>query len=216
MLRVRPVLHRTAHVEYGAPMVAEAFTENRILAALPSRERELLAPSFEGVDLYMGDVLNNAGESIRFVYFPLNAAISMVDAHIKEHMTDVALTGSEGCFGSFIVQGSDNAPFMAMVEVAGKAIRVPASGIIGHLPCMPYLRAAFGRYNLLITRHVAIGVGCGKFHSPAQQLTRWIMAHFHRTNMRAFPFSNDFFAAQAGIDKEVVSKVLGDLQVMAS
>jgi hypothetical protein len=195
------------------PMPAKGhLAENRVLAALPDVERELLAPFFEDVELHLGEVLNNGGEPIGFLYFPLDAAISMVDAHIEEQMTDVALTGREGCCGSFIVQGSNRAPCLAMVELAGHAVRVPVSAITEHLPRMPYLRAALDRYNLLLTRHIAIAVGCAKYHSPAQQVTRWMMSHFHRTDMRAFPFSNEFLAAQAGVDRETVAQVLNELQ----
>ena len=190
------------------PQVAE----NRVLAALPDGERELLAPFLESIELHFGEVLNNGGEPIGFLYFPLDAAISMVDAHIDGQMTDVALTGKEGCCGSFIVQGSDRAPCLAMVEVGGHAVRVPVSAITEHLPRLPYLRAALDRYNLLLTRHIAIAVGCAKYHTPAQQVTRWLMSHFHRTDMRAFPFSKEFLAAQAGVDRETVAQVLNEVQ----
>jgi hypothetical protein len=57
-----------------------------------------------------------------------------------------------------------------------------------------------------------MSVGCSQFHSPAQRLARWLKAHWHRTGIESFPFSNDFLPLQVVVDATLVKERLMDLQ----
>lgn len=186
--------------------------KNAVLARLPTRERELIIASFTLRQLQLGEVLDQPEETMKFVYFPIEAAISVVTMEDKQHMVDITVIGKEGCSGSSIVQGTDKAPFMTLVEIGGSAIQVATSDLKERLPQMPYLDAALARYNLLLLRHSGISVGCSQFHSPPERLARWLKAHWHRTGLESFPFSSDFLAAQAGLDPKTTAEILKDFE----
>lgn len=49
-------------------------------------------------------------QPIRFLHFPVDAAISVTDMRDEQHIVEVSVTGKEGCTGASVVQGSDRSP----------------------------------------------------------------------------------------------------------
>ena len=193
------------------PDVVSELSKNRILSGLPEQERAILLPVAELVPLHMGDVIENQGEPIQYLHFPIDSAISFTDMLDQEHIVEVTITSKEGCSGSTLLQGDNRSTCMAMVQIAGMAIRVPSSALQQHQPRIPFMKAALARYNLMIMRHAVISVGCGRFHEPPQRIARWLKAHWYRTGLKSFPFSDDFMGAQAGLDPKTVASVFSDM-----
>jgi hypothetical protein len=102
------------------------FAANRILALLPPREAEVIVPRLELTEVQLGDVIDQPGKPIQYLYFPIRAAISVTDISDGHHTVEVTITGSEGCSGASIVQGSDQASCMALVQIGGPAVRLAA------------------------------------------------------------------------------------------
>ncbi len=188
------------------------FVENRMLAVLPPQEAEILMPHMERTEAQLGDVIDQPGEPITNLYFPLRAAISLTDILPDRQTVEVTFTGLEGCSGGSFVQGSDLAVCMAMVQIGGPVVRLPAAVLMSELSRLPYLQSALQRYNALLLRHAVVSVGCNRFHSHRQRLARWLKAHWDRTGLEIFPFTMDFLAAQVGLDRNMVTEVVGDLQ----
>jgi CRP-like cAMP-binding protein len=188
---------------------------NLILKALPDAETALIGSDLEPHEMHMGEVILNAEEEIRFLYFPLAAAISVTNDQQEQgetSMVDVTIIGKEGCAGSTIVHGTNKSPSMMLVEIGGTTIRLASAALLEHRSMLPYLWKALSRYSALLYRHAVLSVGCSQFHSPQQRVARWLKAHWHRTGIDEFPFTIEFLTAQAGIDSKTVKEVLGNLQ----
>jgi Crp-like helix-turn-helix protein len=190
----------------------EAFSRNRILVGLPAGERHTIEPLVELTSLNLGDTIDRPGEPVHDLHFPIDSAISMMDMKDPAHTLDVALIGPEGCSGAWVVQGSETSPSLNIVEIGGRTVRIPAATMMEHLPRLPYLQAVLSRYNLLMTRHIVISVGCSQFHSSQQRIARWLLSHTHRTGLTVFPFTTEFLAAQAGIDRQTTRQHLEDME----
>ena len=125
------------------PIGLEQMRTNRILAGLPVEERDLIVSSLESNELYLGDVIANAGKPIQRLYFPLDSAISIVNEQEKpndKHIVEVTVIGKEGCSGATVVQGSDTSPSVALVQIGGTA------GCPHHLSlAIPLVCHIFGR-----------------------------------------------------------------------
>ncbi len=76
--------------------VSEAVSRNRILTGLPIAERNTIEPLLEVTKVHLGEVLDRAGTAVPYLYFPVDAALSMMDAKDSRHTLDVALIGAEG------------------------------------------------------------------------------------------------------------------------
>jgi CRP-like cAMP-binding protein len=189
-------------------MPGEEIRNNYILSLLPQQELELLRPHCEVVTLHMGDVVEEAKQHVRFLYFPIDSAISFTGRDETGRTVDVTVTGKDGCSGSCLAQGSETSPSTAMIQVSGSAIRMPASVFKQNMDHLGFLREALIRYNQLLLRHAVISTSCSQFHSSEQRLARWLVAHTHRTGLEAFPFSVRFLAGQVGQDPREVESLL--------
>jgi hypothetical protein len=189
-------------------MNAQELAKNDILARLPEAERDIVLPHCEVMEMFLGDSVTDIGSHIRFLYFPITAAISMTSVQDAAHMVEVTVVGKEGCVGSTVILGGDQSPSMGLVQIHGAAIRLSTSALMEHLARLPYLNAALARYNLLLMTLSVVSVGCSRFHSDAQRVARWLITHRHRTGLVTFPFSDAFLGAQAGVDATVISEVL--------
>jgi CRP-like cAMP-binding protein len=189
------------------------ITQNRMLAGLPAKERKLLLPACESVDIHLGETLGDAGTPLPFIHFPVTSAISMTAMQDHEHMVEVTLTGKEGSSGSSVVLGDSRSPCTAMVQIPGSAIRISTSTVMERFSQLPYLTAALARHNLLLMRTAVISVACSRFHNVSQRVARWLKAHWYRTGIETFPFSAQFLAAQVGADTKIVADTLQSFEV---
>ena len=196
-------------------MEEQLLTANYILAGLPGKEREVLLPALEVCELKLGEAIDEAGAPIKTLFFPIDAAISVVNqqegANGKQ-IVEVTIIGKEGCSGSTVVQGIDSSPSMALVQVKGRAIALPTSAVTSNPARLGNTWRALSLYSFLLYRHSVISVGCSQFHSPSQRTARWLSAHRHRTGLQSYPFTTAFFAAQVGLNEKIVSEVLDEFQ----
>src|SRR5260221_12031872 len=100
-----------------------ASAANRLLAALPSRERERVLARCEPVELEFSQVLSNPGEPLRHVYFPTTSFISLVTPMSGKEILEVALPGSEGMFGVSAALRAPDSNVRALVQGTGTALR---------------------------------------------------------------------------------------------
>jgi CRP-like cAMP-binding protein len=104
-----------------------AATGNRLLAALPASDLDLLRPELEIIALDQDAVISRAGDAIEYVFFPYSGAISLMIDMADGQTVAVAAVGREGAVGILSVLGPSSADNTAVVRAAGTAARVPAS-----------------------------------------------------------------------------------------
>ena len=104
-----------------------AGTGNRLLAALPASDLDLLKPELEVIALDQDAVISRAGDAIEYVFFPYSGAISLMIDMADGRTVAVAAVGREGAVGILSVLGPSSADNTAVVRAAGTAARIPAS-----------------------------------------------------------------------------------------
>jgi hypothetical protein len=186
--------------------------QNGILACLPSQEYKILKEGLELVSLRAKEELNEVDTPVRYLYFPVGSAISLMESQPVGGVVEAAVVGMEGCAGFTVVHGYMNAPSRVIVQVGGAAFRLAVSTFMRSLPKLPYLRYALSRFSATILRETIISVGCSQFHSVEQRLGRWLLAHQHRTGQSAFPFTHDILAQQLGVQRATIGEALARLQ----
>jgi hypothetical protein len=83
--------------------------ENRLLKALPRRERERLRERLDPVYLPFLEPVYDAGGPIPYVYFPLNGVFSLV-AEEADGVAEVGTVGNEGLVGLPVFFGTGTSP----------------------------------------------------------------------------------------------------------
>src|ERR1700741_4356606 len=97
---------------------------NRLLAALPPADFDLLVPELETVALDQDAVLSRTGDQIEHVFFPHSGAISLMIDMEDGQTVATAAVGCEGAVGMLSVLGPSPSAITAIVRAAGTASRI--------------------------------------------------------------------------------------------
>ena len=184
-------------------------TANLLLGHLPPQEQKQLQTHLELVSVEARQELDEVGSNLRYICFPLDCAISLMDHQPSGQTVEIAVIGKEGSTGFNAAQGLTTSPCRTIVQVGGSMYRL---GVRWLNASVPYLLHSLIRFGAVIFRHTVISVGCSQFHSVDQRLGRWLLAHQHRTGQSTFLFTHEFLAEQLGVQRNTVTEALAVLQ----
>lgn len=185
---------------------------NRLLAALPGAEYRALIARCDPVELAFGEVLCEAGERIRHVYFPLSGFISLISSLHEGPRLEVGLVGAEGMLGAPIALGVPVASLHALVQGSGSALRVSTSEFVRQLERSMALRNVLNRYLYVRIGQLAQMAACARFHLVDARLARWVLMTRDRANSDTFRLTQEFMAMMLGVRRAGITKAAGTLQ----
>jgi CRP-like cAMP-binding protein len=186
-------------------------TTNRLLAAMSSNDRQLFLASCEPVDLKLTDVLNIPGEHIDHVYFPTDSIIS-VGMPIKGGTgLEVRLIGNEGMLGVPLILEVDVAPFRAVVQKAGPALRITVPSFLNQLDQNPALQKILKRYLFVTISQLAQATSCVRYHVVEERLARLFLMTRDRAHSNEFHITHELLAQMLGVRRVGVTKAASSL-----
>lgn len=190
----------------------QSAPENRLLAALPGTDRDYFLAGCEQVELGLGDILCEPGETIRHVYFPTNSYISLVTPGDGHSRLEVALVGSEGMCGIPLMLGVDASPLHAVVQGSGPAWRMDAERFRSELKHSASLQQHLNRYIYVLISQLAQTAACTRFHLVEERLARWLLMTRDRAHSDEFHVTHELLAQVLGVRRVGVTKAAGSLQ----
>jgi CRP-like cAMP-binding protein len=192
--------------------ISENTVANRLVSALPQRDRRHLLAAFESVDLTIGDELCEPGQQIRHAYFPLEGFISLVISVDGRANLELDLIGNEGMFGSSLLLGVSVSPLRALVQGSGSALRISPASLRHELGRSDALRNMLNRYIYVSLVHLAEVAACNSFHALNARLVRWILMTHDRAHSDCFHLTHEFLAQMLGVRRVGVTNAAGALQ----
>src|ERR1041385_2146218 len=158
---------------------------NRLLALFGDEARAQLFP-FVTVQLKARQVLQDAGIPPLYVYFPIDAVISLVSTLESGASVEVGLIGREGMIGLVGVLGTFEVGTSAVVQVGGAAVRLPTASLKVARLANPSVRAALDKYIEARFVQAAQAVACGRLHPVQSRLARWLLGVHDRIERNEF------------------------------
>ena len=188
-----------------------AQSGNRLLALLPTKERDHMLADATLVDLTFGSTLWEQGDRMRDVYFPTTGFISLL-TNVDDHALEVGMVGDEGMCGHSLVLGVDSAPLRALVQGSGKSLRFKASTFKQHLESSVALRNIMLGYVHVLLGQLAQNAACTRFHVVEARLARWLLMTQDRAHADVFDVTQDFLAFMLGVRRVGVTAAARILQ----
>jgi CRP-like cAMP-binding protein len=185
---------------------------NRLLAALPRKDRAHLIAGCEEVDLVLSDVLFKPGDRIRHVHFPIASFVSLVTPVDATTRLEVGIVGDEGMLGIPLLLGVTTSPLQALVQGGGPALRMAAAPFRLELGRSPALQLLLDRYVFVRMAQLAQTAGCTRFHLVEGRLARWLLMTQDRAHTNALHLTHEFLALMLGVRRVGVTKAATSLQ----
>jgi CRP-like cAMP-binding protein len=185
---------------------------NGLLAQLPSELRTELAETFVPVDLLAGQMLYDTNEKHNHIYFPLSGVISLVHLLETGEMGEVAMAGREGMVGVSLLVDSHAVPSRAIVQVAGKAIAIPADVVTAHLRKAQVFQVLMLRYTQALMAQMAQITMCSRRHTVEKQLCRWLLTCWDRIDDVSLRMTHDAIANALCVRRGGVTEAARKLQ----
>tara|TARA_R110002096_G_scaffold152824_6_gene316078 strand:+ start:1143 stop:1862 length:720 start_codon:yes stop_codon:yes gene_type:complete len=187
-------------------------TQNHLLAALTTQERERLIPHLELVPMPLGDVLYESGNELRHVYFPTTAIVSLLYVMLDGASAEIAVVGNEGIIGVALFMGGETMPNRAVVQSAGHAYRLKGPLLKQEFNRSGDLQHLLLRYTQALLTQMAQTAVCNRHHSLDQQLCRWLLLSFDRLYSNELIMTQELIANMLGVRREGVTEAAGNLQ----
>jgi len=187
-------------------------TDNLLLAALPAAARRRLTANRVPVNLAIGEILSEAGERKRHVYFPIEGFISLITPAQGRGQLEIGLVGCEGMLGVPLLLGVDVSPLRAMVQGAGRAWRVDAATLQQELAANVAVRTSLNRYLYVFLAQLMQTATCTRFHLIEARLARWLLMTRDRAHSNQFHVTHEFLALILGVRRVGVTSAASALQ----
>jgi CRP-like cAMP-binding protein len=178
---------------------------NQLLAALPKAEWRRWKPLLEEVDMPLGEVVYESGAVLGYVYFPITAIVSLLYVMENGASAEIAVVGNEGIVGIALFMGGESTPSRAVVQSAGKGLRMRAADIKEEFKQGPVLHLLLRYTQALITQMAQTAV-CNRHHSLDQQLCRWLLLSLDRLQGNELVMTQELIANMLGVRREGVTE----------
>lgn len=192
--------------------MAAVSQPNRLLAALPAADFELLRPHLKPIKLVHEEVLFNAGDRVRRVYFPHSGVISLVVNLADGQRIEAAMVGRQGVVGGASALGARVALNTGIVQVSGEGSVVDVEALRKAAEQSPALRAALVQHEQMLFAQAQQSAACNASHTIEARLSRWLLWTRELSGSDTLGLTQEFLAQMLGVRRTSVSLIANTLQ----
>ncbi len=186
--------------------------QNHLLAALSDDIQSRLFSHMECVELPLGKVLYEPGDSMRHVYFPTDSIVSLLYVMENGSSAEISVVGNEGLVGIALFMGGESTPSRAIVQSAGYAYRLSSQRLKDEFNRHGELLLLMLRYTQALITQMSQTAVCNRHHSIDQQLCRWLLLSLDRLSGDQLNMTQELIANMLGVRREGVTEAAGKLQ----
>ena len=159
------------------------------------------------VPIRLKQVLHQAGEPLRAVYFLNGGAASIVTLLADGTMVEATTVGNEGMLGieAFLGVGAVATGQTLMQVPDTDAERLSVEDFRREAAAGGALHELMGRYTQVILAQLMQSTACNARHEVPQRCARWLLMTHDRMQKHDFNLSHEFLAVMLGVSRPTVS-----------
>ena len=154
----------------------------------------------------LGQVLYESGDTLKYMYFPLTAIVSLLYVMENGASAEIAVVGNEGLVGVSLFMGGESTSSRAVVQSAGAGCRIKANVMKQEFDKSSPVLHLLLRYTQALITQMAQTAVCNRHHSLDQQLCRWLLLSLDRLNGNDLVMTQELIANMLGVRREGVTE----------
>ncbi|MFC3077696.1 Crp/Fnr family transcriptional regulator [Phenylobacterium terrae] len=191
----------------------EFRSQNLLLQRLEAETRAAFANRFQLVDMERGQLVQEAGLEVEWVWFPENGLISIACETVGGESVSGGLVGWTGAYGVFEACGSRMSYATATVQIPGDGWRIRAAHFRELYEASPAMRTAVHKHVEATLVEARQFVACNAIHSVENRLGRALLDMMARSRVgNVLPLTQEALAQLLGVQRTTVAVTTSALQ----
>jgi CRP-like cAMP-binding protein len=186
---------------------------NAILASLSAGDLSALRPHLKYIHLAQKTILNEAGDTIKSVYFPVTAVVSLVATLESGETTEAAMVGKDGAVGMASALDGKVTVSRAIIQLGGEAMVCDPATFKSAAMQSEQLISLVMRHEQMLFAQAQQSTACMANHDVQARLCRWMLRARDLSGSDDLPFTQEFLAEMLGVRRTSVTAVAHTLQV---
>ncbi|MBI2816328.1 MAG: Crp/Fnr family transcriptional regulator [Acidobacteria bacterium] len=153
-----------------------------------------LLRNVEPVSLVQNDVLYERGARIRYVFFLEQSVVSLLATLSDGTNVEVAVLGSRGFLGVPLALGGQSSQHMAIVQIAGNALRMKAETFLTEFERGGIFRKLLLNYSQSLILTISETAVCNDRHPLDKRLARLLLTIHDEFGSAEFPTTDQFLS----------------------
>jgi CRP-like cAMP-binding protein len=186
--------------------------DNKLLASLPRRDFDLLAPNLSTVSLPQGMITCEAGAEVDHVYFPHSGMLSMLVVMQDGRAIETATVGREGAVGAMAGLGLYKSLVRATVQLPLAASKIASAPFRKAVAASGALRDLCVSNNEAMLTQARLTAACNAVHHIDERFCRWLLQSADRAAANTVALTQELLAEMLGVRRTSVTEVARRMQ----
>ena len=186
--------------------------DNKLLAALPREQMNLLNSHLTTVSLAQNSVVYEAGDKVDQVYFAHSGMFSMLAVMRDGKVIETATVGREGVVGAMAGLGIYTSLVRVVVQLPLTASKISATQFRKLVAGSDVLRNLCIFYNEVLLTQARVTAACNALHPIEARFCRWLLHSADRAESDIVALTQELLAEMLGVRRTSVTEVAGKMQ----
>lgn len=189
-----------------------ALKANLLLEALSDADRSALKSCLTSVDLAQHHILFDVNDTIEAVYFPTDAAISLVIPLSTGEVVETAMVGRDGVVGAAAALNGRRSLNRAIVQIGGNCLVCQVEPLKALLQQRQNIRSLIGAHEQALFAQAQQSAACNATHVVESRFARWLLRASDLCGSDVLPLTQEYIAQMLGVRRTSVTLVARTLQ----
>jgi CRP-like cAMP-binding protein len=186
--------------------------ENGILQNLSAKTLALIEPHLHKIKLAQGFVLQETGEPVTNVYFPLSGMVSMLAVLKSGAAIEAGIIGREGYVGGYLGPRGWRPFGHAVMQMAGEVLRLNVRHFKKAYDACDDLRILTNGYQSVVHFQAQQTAACQALHQVEPRMCRWLLQAEDAVGSDTLNLTQEFLSQMMGVRRTSVSGSANKLQ----